>query len=112
MSCIFCRIVAGELPAQKVLEDEHVMAFRDIQAQAPTHVLVVPRVHVGRLDELEDPELAGKLLLAAGRVAREEGLAEGWRLIVNSGDHGGQEVHHVHLHVVGGRRLGPMLARS
>ncbi len=112
MSCIFCRIASGELDAQRVLEDEHVVAFRDIQPQAPTHVLVVPRRHVGRLDELGDAALAGALLLAAGEVARREGLGQGWRLIANSGEHGGQEVGHLHLHVLGGRRLGRMLARA
>jgi histidine triad (HIT) family protein len=112
MSCIFCRIVAGEIPCSKVLEDEHVLAFADVQPQAPTHVLVVPRRHVPSLHELDDPALAGALLAAAARVARTAGLEEGWRLIANTRAHGGQEVDHLHLHVVGGHPLGPMLART
>jgi histidine triad (HIT) family protein len=112
MSCIFCRIVAGEIPCSKVLEDEHVLAFADVQPQAPTHVLVVPRRHVPSLHELDDPALAGALLAAAARVARTAGLEEGWRLIANTRAHGGQEVDHLHLHVVGGHPLCPMLART
>lgn len=112
MDCIFCKIVAGELPSDTVFEDDTLLAFRDIQPQAPTHVLVIPRQHVDSLWELEDPTLAGRLLDAAARIAREAGLDEGWRLIANTRDHGGQEVPHLHLHVLGGRPLGPMLARS
>ena len=111
MDCVFCKIVAGELPSRRVLEDEHVIAFADIRPQAPVHLLVVPRAHIASLDELEDELLAGKLLGAAVRVAREAGLERGWRLIANTGDEGGQEVAHVHLHVVGGARLGRMLPR-
>ncbi|MAB78120.1 MAG: histidine triad nucleotide-binding protein [Planctomycetes bacterium] len=109
MNCIFCKISAGEIPAEHALEDEHVLVFRDVRPQAPTHFLVIPRVHVASLHELEDVELGGRLLTAAARVAREAGLDEGWRLIVNTREHGGQEVDHLHLHVVGGKRLGPML---
>jgi histidine triad (HIT) family protein len=111
MTCIFCRIVAGEVPAERVHEDERVIAFRDIHPQAPVHLLVVPKAHVGSLAELDDPELAGALLLAAARVARDAGLARGYRLIANTGAEGGQEVPHLHLHVVGGRPLGRMLAK-
>jgi len=109
MDCIFCKISAGEIPSESVHEDEHVLVFRDIQPQAPTHLLVIPREHVGSLHELEDPELAGRLLSVASHVAREAGLDEGWRLIANTREHGGQEVDHLHLHVLGGRKLGPML---
>lgn len=109
MSCIFCRIVAGELPSQRVLETERVLAFRDVHPQAPVHVLVVPKTHVGSLYELDDRALAGELLSAAAEVARAEQLSGGFRLIANSGAHGGQEVGHLHLHVVGGRKLGRML---
>ncbi len=108
-SCVFCRVVAGELPSERVLEDARVLVFRDIRPQAPTHLLVVPKVHLDSLFELADPELAGALLLAAGRAAREAGLERGWRLIGNVREHGGQEVGHLHLHVVGGRPLGRML---
>jgi len=109
MACVFCRIAAGELPAERVYEDGDVLAFRDIHPQAPTHVLVVPRKHLTSLHELDDAHLAGKLLAAAARVAREAKLEQGWRLIANSGEHGGQEVPHLHLHVLGGRPLGRML---
>ena len=111
MDCIFCRIVAGEIPSDKVYEDEHALVFRDVRPQAPTHLLVVPKVHVPSLWELEDPELGGALLATASRVAREAGLDQGWRLIANTREHGGQEVDHLHLHVLGGRPMGPMVSR-
>lgn len=109
MACLFCRIVAGEIPAEIVREDEHTVAFRDVRPQAPVHVLVVPRRHVPSLHELEDPALGGALLAAAGAVARSADLEAGWRLIVNTRGDGGQEVEHLHLHVLGGRHLGRML---
>lgn len=112
MNCIFCKIVAGEIPSEQVFEDDAVVAFRDVSPQAPTHVLVVPRAHVASLWELDEPELAGRLLSAAARIARDLGLEEGWRLIANTREHGGQEVPHLHLHVLGGRPLGPMLQRA
>jgi histidine triad (HIT) family protein len=110
MSCLFCRLAVGEVPATRVYEDGEVLAFRDIRPQAPTHVLVIPKAHVGSLHELTERGLAGALLLGAAEVARREGLERGWRLIANTGEHGGQEVPHLHLHVVGGRPLGRMLA--
>jgi histidine triad (HIT) family protein len=106
--CIFCRIVAGEIPSNRVLEDEHLIAFRDIQPAAPVHVLVVPRRHLASLDALEDgdAELAGRLMAAARDVARQEGVAEsGYRVVINTGAHGGQTVGHLHVHVLGGRQL-------
>jgi len=112
MDCIFCKIASGELPAERVAEEAEWVAFRDIHPQAPTHVLIVPKAHLATLEDLEDPALGGALLLAAARVAREAGLARGWRLIANTREHGGQEVHHLHLHVLGGRPLGRMLARA
>jgi histidine triad (HIT) family protein len=93
-----------------VYEDADVLAFRDIHPQAPAHVLVIPKAHVASLHELDDARLAGALLLAAARVARAEKLDQGWRLIANTGAHGGQEVEHLHLHVLGGRPLGRMLS--
>ncbi len=109
MDCIFCKIVEREIPARVVHDDEHVVAFHDIHPQAPTHLLVVSRRHVGSFSDLDDPRLAGALLLAARKVARDAGLEKGWRLIGNVGAHGGQEVGHLHLHVLGGRPLGRML---
>ncbi|MFN0244063.1 MAG: HIT domain-containing protein [Planctomycetota bacterium] len=110
MDCIFCKIAAGVVPAPKLFDDEDVFAIRDIRPQAPTHVLVIPKAHVESLWDLADERLAGKLLAAAARVARDEKLEKGWRLIANTRAHGGQEVMHVHLHVLGGRPLGRMLA--
>lgn len=115
MDCIFCKLAAGEIPCDAVLETERVLAFRDIRPQAPSHVLVIPRAHLATVEDLDAPEhleLAGELLQVAGRVARAEGLEGGWRLIANARAHGGQEVDHVHLHVLGGRPLGRMLARA
>ena len=109
MDCIFCRIVAGAVPAEVVREDAATVAFRDVRPQAPSHVLIVPRAHLASLDELRDSALAGALLVAAAEVARAEGLTRGWRLIANTGGDGGQEVQHLHLHVLGGARLGRML---
>lgn len=109
MDCIFCKIAAGTIPSKRVHEDELVIAFRDIRPQAPVHVVVIPREHLGSLRDLTDEKLAGRLLKVAADVARSEKLDQGWRLIANSGEHAGQEVGHLHLHVLGGRALGRML---
>ena len=106
--CIFCKIVAGAIPATKVYENDRVVAFRDINPQAPTHVLVIPREHVASLDEAGDEHeaLLGRLLLAAARVAREGGLARtGFRTVINNGAGAGQSVFHLHVHLLGGRPL-------
>lgn len=107
-SCLFCRIVAGEIPADVVLETDHVLAFRDIAPKAPTHVLVIPKKHVvsvGTAGE-EDEALLGAVLIAARDVAAREGIREsGFRTVLNSGADGGQEVLHLHAHVLGGRSL-------
>jgi histidine triad (HIT) family protein len=113
--CIFCKIVRGEVPASKVYEDELVLAFKDIRPQAPVHVLVVPKRHIGTLDEATagDAAALGRLLGVAPRIARENGSPDGFRTIVNNGRIGRQDVMHVHLHVIGGpERLGPMLPRA
>ena len=105
-ACLFCRIVAGEIPATVVHETPDTVAFRDINPRAPVHVLVIPRRHLSSIAELEAPdlELAGRLLLVAGEVARQEGIADrGYRVISNIGAWGGQTVDHLHLHVMGGR---------
>jgi histidine triad (HIT) family protein len=112
-SCLFCRIVAGEIPATVVHRTETTLAFRDIDPKAPTHVLVIPVAHYANLQEMAaaDPAASADVLAAAGAVAEAEGLTEdGFRVIFNTGKHGGQEVFHVHAHVVGGAPLGPMLA--
>ncbi len=105
--CIFCRIVAGAIPAERIYEDEALIAIRDINAQAPTHLLLIPRRHIASLAELapEDRDLAGALLLAARTLAARLGLAQGFRVVANSGPEGGQTVPHLHLHLLGGRPL-------
>ncbi len=104
---LFEKIIARQIPANIIYEDDHVIALRDINPQAPTHVLVVPRKPIARLDAAEDAdaELLGRCLLAAGKVAKQEGLGS-WRLVVNTGEDAGQTVFHLHLHVIGGRRMG------
>lgn len=106
--CLFCGIVAGDIPANVVAEGEEWVAFRDIHPQAPTHVLVVPRRHVSTLDDLGegDESLTGSLIGAAKRIARDEGLVEGgYRVVMNCGAGAGQSVFHIHLHLLGGRRF-------
>ena len=105
--CLFCRIVRKEIPATIVLENEHVLAFRDIDPKAPTHVVVVPKVHVPTLDDATDARMLGELQLAAAAIARAEGIVEGgYRTVVNCGPDAGQSVFHLHLHLLGGRKLG------
>lgn len=113
MSTIFSKIIAGEIPANIVYQDDLVTAFRDINPQAPTHILIVPNKEVATVNDLtaEDEQAAGRMLLVAKQLAAEEGIAEdGYRLLINCNEHGGQEVFHLHLHLVGGRPLGPMLS--
>ncbi|HYW92766.1 MAG TPA: histidine triad nucleotide-binding protein [Gammaproteobacteria bacterium] len=106
--CIFCDIVSGDVPSDIVYENEYIVAFRDINPQAPVHVLVIPRRHVDNINALtaEDADMVGRLYLAARDVARQEGLAErGYRTVMNCNHEAGQTVFHLHLHVLGGRRL-------
>lgn len=104
--CLFCRLVAGEIPANIVAQDDNYVAFRDINPQAPTHVLVIPRRHVASLNEADDTALMGGLMQFGAKIARDEGLAErGWRAVINTNADGGQTVFHIHLHVLGGRKL-------
>ncbi|HUP66184.1 MAG TPA: histidine triad nucleotide-binding protein [Thermoanaerobaculia bacterium] len=107
-NCLFCRIVSGEVPARKVYEDDGVVAFHDINPQAPTHVLVIPRKHLPRLDELGDgdAQTVGMVLVRAGMIARDLQIASpGFRLVINNGEAAGQTVFHIHAHVLGGRSL-------
>lgn len=105
-ACIFCRIVAGEIPVAPIAQNEHAIAFRDINPQAPVHVLVVPRRHVASLAEAADAAELGAIALLAAEVARNEGIAEsGYRTVMNTGEHGGQTVPHLHLHLLGGRSM-------
>lgn len=106
--CIFCSIALGEIPATIVHEEEHLLAFRDLNPQAPEHVLLIPKRHILSVDSVEDDDQAvmGRLILAARDVARRQGIAEGgYRLVVNVGEDGGQSVGHLHLHLLGGRPL-------
>ncbi len=105
--CLFCGIVAGDIPADIVLQDDQVVAFRDVNPQAPVHVLVIPAQHHASAAELvaADPALAGRLVQAAVQVADQEGLDSGYRLVMNTGSDAGQTVFHVHAHVLGGRAL-------
>jgi len=105
-NCLFCRIVRREIPATLVFEDDHVVAFRDINPQAPIHVVIVPREHVASLNDAADATLIGRLSLAAAKIARTEGIADsGYRTVVNTNRDAGQTVFHVHLHLLGGRHL-------
>jgi histidine triad (HIT) family protein len=108
MDCLFCRIVAGEIPAKVVHESDAVLAFRDVNPQAPTHILLIPKEHVVSVADLEEEhdEVLGELLRAAAHLARAEGLSTGWRLVTNVGPDAGQSVHHLHFHLLGGRGMG------
>jgi histidine triad (HIT) family protein len=104
--CLFCRIIRREIPASIVYEDEHCVAFRDIGPQAPTHILIVPRQHVSTLDEVTDPLLIGRVMTAASQIARSEKLVElGYRTVINTNAGAGQTVFHLHVHLLGGRRM-------
>ncbi|EDY85867.1 histidine triad protein [gamma proteobacterium HTCC5015] len=106
--CLFCKIIAGEIPADVVYENDKVLAFRDINAQAPTHVLVIPKVHIATIEDIqpEQASIMGDLFLAAQAVAKVDGLSEaGYRTVMNCQEGAGQSVFHIHLHVIGGRPL-------
>lgn len=107
--CLFCRIVNKEIPSRLVYEDEKVLAFEDIKPQAPAHILIISKKHLASLKEADenDQNLLGYLLLTARKIAQDKGLAEsGFRLVINSGPDSGQEVYHLHVHLLGGRRFG------
>lgn len=107
MNCLFCRILQGEIPSQPVHSDALCFAFADIQPQAPTHILLIPRRHIDSLAQItaEDADLLGHLLATAAQLARQLHLDHGYRVVFNTGDDGGQTVHHLHLHLLGGRSL-------
>lgn len=114
MSTLFAKIIRGELPSDMVYQDELVTAFRDINPAAPVHILIVPNKVIPTIDDLtdEDQLLAGRMMLVAKKMAEMEGIAEdGYRLIINCKKHGGQEIYHLHMHLIGGRPLGPMILR-
>ncbi len=104
--CLFCKMVAGDIKPDVVFEDENLLAFRDINPQAPVHILIVPKRHIATLNELDDNQLAGQLLLTAVKLASREGLADdGYRTVFNCNHNGGQAVYHLHLHLLGGRPM-------
>ena len=106
--CIFCKIIAGDIPSEQLFQDEHVTAFRDISPVAPTHVLIIPNKHVTSVNDLteEDEAVVGKMFTAARMLAEQDEIAEtGYRLIVNTGPHGNQVVYHLHLHLIGGQKM-------
>jgi histidine triad (HIT) family protein len=113
-NCLFCKIVRGEIPSQKVYEDDDVLAFRDIRPLAPVHFMLIPKEHVASLYEagMAQHRALGKMLALAGELARKEGASDGFRTIINTGRVGHQEVYHLHMHVIGGPdSLGPMIQR-
>jgi histidine triad (HIT) family protein len=105
--CLFCKIVAGQIPSKKVYEDEHVYAFDDIDPKAPTHVLIIPKKHIRGVKEavVEDAEVIGRCHIAAARIARERNIENGYRTVSNVGPGAGQSVFHLHVHLLGGRTL-------
>ena len=108
MDCLFCKIIAGDIPSNKVYEDDKVYAFRDIEPQAPVHILIIPKEHIASANELteENASVVGHIFAVAAKIAKEEGIAEGgYRIVNNCGEDGGQTVNHLHFHMLGGRSL-------
>ena len=108
MDCLFCKIVAGDIPSAKVYEDDKVYAFRDIEPQAPVHILIIPKEHIASANELteENASIVGHIFAVAAKIAKDEGIAEGgYRIVNNCGEDGGQTVKHLHFHMLGGRSL-------
>ena len=113
--CLFCKIVRGEVPSRKVYEDADILAFHDIHPLAPVHFMIIPKQHIASLADVDASHqgILGKILAAAPRLAREQGSTDGFRVIINTGRVGRQEVYHLHVHVIGGpEALGPMLKRN
>ena len=112
MDCLFCKIIEGAIPSQKVYEDEFVYAFRDIQPQAPVHVLVVPKAHISSADAIceENAIEVARIFAAIPKIAKQENLANGYRVITNVGEDGCQSVKHIHFHVLGGKKLPETMA--
>lgn len=112
MDCLFCRIVNGEIPSKKVYEDEKVFAFCDIQPQAPVHILIVPKEHIASLDEVtaQNADTVAAILTAIPKIAAQAELTNGYRVLTNVGEDGCQSVHHLHFHLLGGRKLPETMA--
>ena len=105
--CLFCKIAAGEIPSTKVYEDDKLLAFKDINPQAPVHILVIPKEHFDSVDALDEKSapIVGNIMLVAKKIAAEQGLKDGYRIITNIGENGGQTVKHLHFHILGGVKL-------
>jgi len=110
-SCLFCKIVRGEIPCNRVYEDAEVLAFHDIHPTAPIHFMLIPKLHIASLTEIEDQhhDLLGKMMLLVPRLAQEQGCTDGFRTIINTGRVGGQEVYHLHIHIIGGMERLPVM---
>jgi histidine triad (HIT) family protein len=106
-NCIFCKIISGELPSEKVYSDDEIIAFKDIKPQAPVHILIVPKRHIDGADTLTsgDAEYAGRMLITAAKIAEQFNLGKGYRIVTNIGVDGGQTVRHLHFHLIGGEKL-------
>ncbi len=106
-NCLFCRIIAGEIPSNKVYEDETILAFRDIAPQAPCHILVIPKEHISGVSAItaDNSQVVAHIFEVIPQIAKAEGLEEGFRVVSNCGDHAGQTVHHLHFHILGGKQL-------
>lgn len=111
MDCLFCSIVAGDIPSNKVYEDERILAFRDIAPQAPVHILIIPKEHIAGAQEItaDNSAVVAHIFEVAAELARKEGLKDGYRILTNVGKHGAQSVQHLHFHLVGGRQLSEQL---
>lgn len=112
MDCIFCKIIAGEIPSEKVFESENVVAFKDINPMAPVHILIIPKKHIEGANALNEDNVSvvGEIMLAARQLAEEYKLDNGWRVVTNVGEDGGQTVKHLHFHLLGGKKLNTELA--
>jgi len=112
--CLFCKITSGEIPCRKVYEDDDVLSFHDINPVAPVHFMLIPKLHLDSLAQAnsEHEALLGKMLLLAPRLAKEQGLEHGFRTVINTGKGGGQEVFHLHIHIIGGGNIPPMVRRN
>ena len=112
MDCLFCKIIAGDIPSTKVYEDDKILAFRDINPMAPTHILVIPKEHTGGVDELNDGNSAivAYIFSKIAEIAKKEGLTGGYRVVSNVGEDGGQTVRHLHFHILGGKKLNTEMA--
>jgi len=113
-NCIFCKIVRGEIPCRKVYEDDELLAFHDINPVAPVHFMLVPKQHLASLAEADESHAAllGKMLVLAPKLASQQGLSNGFRTVINTGKGGGQEVFHLHIHIIGGGLIPPMVKRA